>query len=237
MTKPTSLVVFAYNFVHRKTQDFILRLFLEGYKPSLIIAADPVKLKIPPSTIKSKIRHQAIVHPSEVAKTLDIEYVVLPHNSSDCAALLKSVNPEVGIIAGARILKEPAIEPFTKGIINFHPGLIPEARGLDALLWSIYNDVPLGITAHIIDKYIDAGKILAKKEIPIYSNDTLFDLSERLYEIQLDLLKPSIEALLTGNIDSLVSLNTPYNRKMPPELEAEVLKKVSGFIERHCKKN
>lgn len=233
MPNSNKLVVFAYNFVHRKTQDFILRLLLEGYKPTLIIAADPVKLKIPPSSIKSKIRHQGIMHPQKIAEALDIEYRVLPHNSEDCVDLLTELKPEIGIIAGARILKEKVITPFTKGIINFHPGLIPEARGLDALLWSIYNNTPLGITAHLIDKYIDAGKILSVKKIPIYKNDTLFDLSERLYEIQLDLIKPAITALLSDNFESIVNLDSPYNKKMAPALEKEVLEKVKSYVQNH----
>lgn len=230
------IALFAYNFPHRKTQDFILRLIVEGYNIDTIIAADKVKLNIPKSTIKTKVRHQALIHPSEIAKRFDINYLVLPHNSSECKQFLVKKGFDIGVIAGARILKEYIIEPFNLGIINFHPGLIPEARGLDALLWSIYNNVPLGITAHVINKKIDAGKILIKKSIPVYHDDTIFDLSERLYEIQLDLLSPSIDNIIEDDYLELVDSSTHYNRKMPPELEKQVLGLLKNYISKFSEK-
>ena len=41
-----SVVVLAYNFPHRKTQDFLFRLFAEGVSVGHVLAADPVKLKV-----------------------------------------------------------------------------------------------------------------------------------------------------------------------------------------------
>ena len=175
--KNVKVAVFCYNFPHKKTQDILLRLFLEKVKVNCIFAAEPMKLNISPSTIHTKIKHIAIVHPKKIANRLGIKYYVLSHNSLEVEKLIKINNIDLGIIAGARILKPRIISKFSKGIINFHPGLIPESRGLDAMLWSIYKKIPLGVTAHLIDERIDAGKILIKEKIPIYKNDMLLDLS------------------------------------------------------------
>ncbi|MDK2839663.1 MAG: phosphoribosylglycinamide formyltransferase 1 [Thermosipho sp. (in: thermotogales)] len=225
------IAVFAYNFPHKKTQDFLIRLFLENIKVSCIFAADPVPLNIPKHTIKVKINHSALIHPKEIAERLNIDYYVLPHNSAELVEIVKERNIELGIIAGARILKPHIIKSFPLGIINFHPGLIPEARGLDAMLWSIYNDIPLGVTAHLIDERIDAGSVLIKEKIPIYEDDTLLELSERLYEKQLDLIKRAVEKAIKREYINLDYVGS-YNKKMSPELEKEVIKKLPEYIKK-----
>ena len=228
------LIVFAYNFPHKKTQDVLLHLFVQGYKVGWVLATEPVQLNIPPHTVRTKIRHSALLQPREIAERIGAEYIVAPHNSSEVKDFLEQLKPELGVIAGARILKKPIISQFSIGIINLHPGLIPEARGLDALLWSIYRDLPLGVTAHLIDEHVDAGRILLKKEVQIYEDDTLLDLSERLYDTQLEILGPAIEASYAGSW-TLVDPSTPYNRKMPAELEEEVLLKVRDYVARFSK--
>lgn len=231
------LAVFAYNFPHKKTQDFLIRLFLEGYKIELVIASDPVKLKVPPPSIRTKLRHSALLPPKLVAERIGARYYVLPHNSPQAVEIVRTSGIDLGIIAGARILKKPIIDAFKIGIINFHPGLIPEARGLDAMLWSIYRDIPLGVTAHLIDEHIDAGTILIKQRIPLYPDDTLLDLSERLYETQLNMLKPAIEKALKGEGIQVDPLASSYNRKMPPDLEQVVLNKLPEYLRRMARSN
>ena len=137
-------------------------------------------------------------------------------------------------MAGARILKQRVIDCFSIGIINFHPGLIPEARGLDAMLWSVLRDVPLGISAHLIDEHVDAGRLLLRQLIPIAADDTALDLSERLYEYQLDMLEPAVEAALAGEGIG-VDPSSGYNRKMTPELERRALEKLPEYIRRFAR--
>ena len=150
------IAVFAYNFPHRKTQEFLFRLYLEGYDVQLVLAADPVKLNIAKSTVRVKPHFSALVEPSRICERLGWRYEAVDHNSDYCAELIKSAKVDIGVIAGARILKEPVISAPWIGIINFHPGLIPEVRGLDALQWAILQDKPIGVTAHLIDRSIDA---------------------------------------------------------------------------------
>ena len=230
--KSAKIAVFCYNFPHKKTQDILLRLFLEGIKINYIFSVEPIQLDIPPSTIHTKIKHIAAVHPKQIANRLDIKYYVLPHNSLDVKELIKSNNIDLGIITGARILKPHIINSFSIGIINFHPGLIPEARGLDAMLWSIYKGIPLGVTAHLIDERIDFGRILIKEKIPIYKNDTFLDLSERIYEKQLDILFPAIEKALNSNWAFINIKKSSYNRKMPENIEKQLPHILFDYLEK-----
>jgi methionyl-tRNA formyltransferase len=225
--------LFAYNFPHKKTVDFIVRMLAEQIPIDVIIAADAVKLPIHESSVKTKIRHQELIHPKLLADRLGIRYEVHPHNSEEAVNLVKEMGLDIGIIAGARILKEPVINAFRSGVINFHPGMLPEVRGLDALLWSVHFNQPLGVSAHLINRQIDAGLLLEKKKLRIYEDDTVFDLSERLYEYQLGMIRSALDKTIAGEhtpIDNTV----PYNRKMPAELELEVMKKVPAYIREQC---
>ena len=226
------VVVFAYNFPHRKTQDFLFHLFACGIKVGHVFAADAVELDIPPSEVRTKIRHCTPLHPSDVAKSIGAQYHQVPHQGSQINALIEEINPEIGIIAGARILKADVINGFRNGIINFHPGMIPEARGLDALLWSIRNDISLGVTSHLIDERVEAGKILERRTIDLHEDDTIFDLSERLYELQLEMLPLAIDRAQESMTEDVDFESGTYNRKMNGEMERETVAMLPKYLER-----
>src|SRR5690606_13503937 len=98
-----------------------------------------------------------------------------------------------------------------------------------ALLWSIYNSIPLAVTAHLIDSKIDAGRILEVSRLPIFETDTLFDLSERLYDMQLAMIDQAIERAVKKQYRTIRDYGR-YNRKMPPDLEKEVLAMIPSYI-------
>lgn len=228
------IAVFAYNFPHKKTYDFIMRLLADNFSIDIIFAANRVELNIPPSTIRTSIRHQSLVHPRDVASNLNIPYIECAHDSPEIMKVIQESEIKIGIISGSRILKKEIISCFELGIINFHPGLLPEIRGLDALLWSIEKDIPAGVSSHIIDHKVDAGLLIEKRKIPIYNDDTIFDLSERLYETQLEMLKPAILKTINKENEPLL-LSTSYNKKMSSELEKKVLEKVPDYIRKYSK--
>ena len=217
-------VVFAYDFPHKKGQDIILRLTALGCKPRVVLAAPRVALGIPSAAMRVKPRHADLVDPEELCRGLGIDYQVVDHASETCLLMLDQLDTEIGVVAGARILPSAVIERFRRGIINLHPGLLPQVRGLDALQWAIMRGQPLGVTAHLIDKRVDAGWILERREIAEYPDDTLVDLSLRLYETQLAMLKPALERALHDERHTLEHVvGGEYNRSFPVELAMEML--------------
>lgn len=223
----TDVVIFGYSFPHKKTQDLVFNLLGRGFKISTLIAADAVKLNIPESTVRTKIRHSGLLDPAEYASHLGIEFINLPHNSRRCEQYLQELKPSLGIIGGARIIKQPIIEQFSTGIVNIHPALLPDVRGLDSMLWSIMHDVPLGVTAHLIDARIDLGQGLARKPIFIYEDDTVFDMSERIYDSQIDIAAESLLKALSGKTWSIE--NGTYYGKMTPEDEQQALARLDRY--------
>jgi len=225
------MILFSYNFYHQKTQDFLFYCRHYGYEVSLVVAANFRDLGYPSKKIRSSIRTIGLIHPEEICKELDVDYLVMDHNSPDLPNILSSLNPEVGLVTGARILSSSVIGSFKKGIVNFHPGLIPEARGLDTPQWCVYDNLPLGITSHFIDSKVDAGLIIEKKSLPEYPDDTLVDIAVRLYQGQLEMFKSTMDKALHDELESFSPLpkerKSPYS-VFPVELEEELGRKIAS---------
>ena len=215
--------VFAYNFEHKKTQEGLLRLFLEGYKVNCILAADPVELKFYQSKVRISPKSLSYTHPRKIAESLGINYHVVKHNSAECIDFVKKYNLDVGIILGARILKTEIINAFKVGIMNLHPGLLPQNRGLDTIKWAILKGFRQGATSHLIDNQIDKGKLILREEILVYEDDTLLDIFLRIQNKEQDLMVNSLKILSSEKeFQSLGEGN--YSKSVPPDIEKNLFK-------------
>jgi len=78
---------------------------------------------------------------------------------------IKRVNPDYLIFGGCgEIITSKLLDLSIP--INIHPGILPEFRGLDPVLWSLYFEKNLGATVHIMEKGIDTGDIIISKVLP-----------------------------------------------------------------------
>jgi len=224
------IAVFAYNFPHKKTQDFLFNMFIAGIKVNCVIACDSVNLNLPSSCVRIKPKHIDLIHPKEICERFNYPYFNLAHNSTEAENILLENDIDIGIIAGARLLKNNIIGSCKTGIVNFHPGILPYARGLDSIKWSIYYDLPLGVSAHFIDSKIDAGRLITTREIDIYPDDSLIDISLRIEQTQNIMLIDCItKAGQIADIADLPLVDTSYNyfRSMPNEIERLLDKKLA----------
>tara|TARA_B100000900_G_scaffold376385_1_gene359090 strand:- start:114 stop:770 length:657 start_codon:yes stop_codon:yes gene_type:complete len=91
--------------------------------------------------------------------------------------IIEAINkfrPNFIIQGGVGIIEE---EVLNLGFfLNVHPGILPNYRGLDPVLWSIYNDEPVGATIHKIDSSIDTGPVLLSEKLPYKYKKRIIDL-------------------------------------------------------------
>mgnify|MGYP003139054370 CR=1 FL=1 len=221
--------VFAYNFKHWKTQVGLFNLCMSGNKPDVIFASDPVDLNFYRSKIRVSPKDQFLWHPREIANYFGIDYRVVVHNSEETSDLVKSYNLDVGVILGARILKPVAFRSFKLGVINMHPGVLPENRGLDNLKWAILKNLPQGVTSHLIDEKIDRGLLLIRKEITVYKDDTLVDLHVRIQNLEQSMMIESLD-FLKNREEELPSLEKgSYHKSVPEEMEKTLMEKFKEY--------
>ena len=107
-------------------------------------------------------------------------YFVKNFNSDECESILKELQPDIIILGGARIIKNNIIDVPRIGIINAHPALLPDFRGVNVVEWSILNDSDLGVTVHFIDKGVDTGPIIIRKKYRLKKGDSLGIIRQKL---------------------------------------------------------
>ena len=228
--------VFVYNWSHWKSQAGLLNLILNDFTPDCVFGADPVELKFYKSKIRIGPKDLFLHHPAHICSKFNVDYRVVVHNSDECTQIIKEKKLDVGIILGARILKQHVIDSFNMGIINMHPGLLPENRGLDNLKWALIKKIPQGVTSHFIDNKIDKGALIDMQKIKIYKDDTLLDIHLRLQnkeqEMMIDALKNIQEPEF--KLTSLKKLGSgdTYHRSVTPELEKDLHLYLNKYVEK-----
>tara|TARA_Y100001973_G_C5181366_1_gene325123 strand:- start:367 stop:1047 length:681 start_codon:yes stop_codon:yes gene_type:complete len=115
---------------------------------------------------------------------------------------LAKMDPQVGFVFGAPLLKEEIFGMPKYGCVNIHTGLVKHYRGVDSSLWAMHDNNPglIGATLHYIDKSIDAGEVIAMKNINIDKFDNLDTLFFKSCQVGF--------RLLTDNINDIIANKT-----------------------------
>jgi methionyl-tRNA formyltransferase len=109
---------------------------------------------------------------------------------------LKSLKPDLNIVVAFRMLPEIVWNMPKLGTFNLHASLLPQYRGAAPINWAIINgETKTGLTSFLIDKEIDTGKILLKKEIEINLTDNAGDLHDRMIPHGAKLVIDTIETI------------------------------------------
>lgn len=108
----------------------------------------------------------------------------------DFSALLSELDPElIAVAAYGKILPEAVLNYPKYGCINVHTSLLPKYRGAAPMQRAIMNgDSETGVTTMYMAKGLDTGDILNVAKTPIYENDNLESLHDRLADMGAKLL-------------------------------------------------
>ena len=112
---------------------------------------------------------------------------------------------DVGLVVGAgymRILSPVFLERFP-AVLNVHPSLLPEFRGLRAVERALEAGVDeTGVSVHFMVEEVDAGLIVAQERVPVMAGDTIETLSERLHPVEHRLLVGAVADYFLGRIEA-----------------------------------
>ena len=75
-----------------------------------------------------------------------------------------------------------------RGWFNLHPSFLPYNRGWHTPTWAILEGTPAGVSLHQMVEEVDAGPIVAQREVTVSPGDTAHTLYQRLLEAELALL-------------------------------------------------
>jgi peptidoglycan/xylan/chitin deacetylase (PgdA/CDA1 family) len=148
-----------------------------------------------------RLAHAAPRNPNGSSKSLDTligEWTVNGiafHTTSDIhgedsLAFVRSLDADIGLIYGTRILKPALFTIPARGTINIHKHKVPDYRGAGAPgLWELQDGcAEQTVTVHRVIQEVDAGAILGERTFPIEPFDTLESVRLKADVIGVDLI-------------------------------------------------
>jgi methionyl-tRNA formyltransferase len=121
-------------------------------------------------------------------------------NADETIRFITNFRPDlIVILLFAQILKQPVLDIPERGVINFHPSLLPRYAGLMPVFWCLANgERETGATVHSVDVGIDSGEILAQAATPVTARDTEHSLYARICCLGASLIDDVISRLERG---------------------------------------
>ncbi len=209
--------IITYDTPHRKTQDLVTSLILNGYSELHLITIPWVKRNNFQPIFKHRPSKCENIDIKELSARLKISYS--KHEVSQLSDFFDKKNFNHILIAGAGLLPNELAKKHK--IINSHPGYLPNVKGLDAFKWAIYLGQPLGVTTHYISEKADEGQLIERRIIPVYFEDSFHNVAYRIYETEIEMLVNSIKLIDNNQIkyESLSDNKYVANKRMPHNKE------------------
>jgi hypothetical protein len=132
-----------------------------------------------------------------------------PLDSADAIAAIRALGPDLGIHAGAGLLRRPLIDAFRLGVLNAHMGVLPAYRGMNVAEWAALEGAPVGCTVHLIDSGIDTGPILAMQQVDITGCGSIAALRDAVDRAQLALLGDIVGSIAGGRMPEPLATAEP----------------------------
>ncbi len=120
----------------------------------------------------------------------------------DAVAELASLAPDLMVVAAYGLLLPPSVLAIPRlGCVNVHASLLPRWRGAAPIQRAIAaGDAVTGITIMQMDKGLDTGPMLLKKETPIGPTDTAAVLHDRLAALGAEALVEALPGIVDGSL-------------------------------------
>ena len=121
---------------------------------------------------------------------------------------VEEISPDLIVLAGfMQILEERFVEQFVGKIVNIHPSLLPQFRGLNThkRALDLYHQSDgaqsrHGCTVHYVHNEVDTGPIIAQSACTIQSTDTEDTLSQRVLNQEHQLFPWVVNEIAIQNI-------------------------------------
>lgn len=158
--------------------------------------------------------------------------------------IIKNFNPDLMIVFGSSIIKEPLLSLLPNKIINLHLGLSPYYRGSGTNFWPFVNNElgHVGSTILKIDPGIDTGDIICHVRPKIDTGDNVHTIGCKVIEESVSVIHKIIERIKNNeNITSTKQWNVENekyykNKDFTKEILLQYKKNLeNGIVENYIK--
>ena len=219
---------------HPYGREMLRQLLTAGFPPALIVEERSEVARVEGAKFSERIGdHRAPPFVADLARAGSLARACVPdHRGAECLAAVRAVEPELIVLGGTRILRGELLGLALLGMLNCHPGLLPECRGSASPAWSVFHDLPVGSTCHFCDAGIDTGELLLRRELPVRRGMTYEDLCYGTLVLSAELMVEAHRAWVEGRWDEL---RRPQGESEHPTFKnapEEVLAAVRDKLER-----
>jgi phosphoribosylglycinamide formyltransferase-1 len=160
--------------------------------------------------ITAVISNKANAYGLERAKKHNIDQRIIRHKdfssreTFDLALLeiLTHLNPDMIVLAGfMRILGSTLIQAFDRRILNIHPSLLPNYKGLNTYQRAIDNqEIEHGVSIHIVTPELDNGPVIVRGRYPISTDDKISNLQAKGHQLEHRMYPQVLRWLSLGDL-------------------------------------
>lgn len=117
---------------------------------------------------------------------------------------LRSLEADLFIVIAFRMLPEVVWQMPPMGTFNLHASLLPRYRGAAPINRAVMNgDTVTGVTTFMLKHEIDTGDVLQQVEAPIFPDDNVGDVHDRLMHIGARLTVDTVDHLIADDLTPL----------------------------------
>ena len=167
--------------------------------------------------------------------------VLQPNKLSGSNEMQQIIDLEPDLIITAaygQFLPTKLLEAAQIAAINVHASLLPKYRGGAPIHYAVLNgDDKTGVTIMYMVKAMDAGDIIAQKELPILATDNTGILFDKLSILGCDLLLETLPDLIAGKIKAIAQNpdEVTFSPNIKPDEEILDFTKSAQTIHNHVR--
>lgn len=139
--------------------------------------------------------HYVMVNPEESRADYDLRL----------SEAIEQLQPDLIVLAGfMRILSDELVKTYQGRMINIHPSLLPKFTGLHTHQRAIEaGEQEHGASVHFVTPTLDAGPVILQAKVPVFDDDTVELLAERVHEQEHAILPLVVKWFAEGRLKML----------------------------------
>lgn len=169
-------------------------VLISGNGSNLQAIIDTINQQQWPIEIAAVVSDQAQAYGLERAKKANIptevftkiNYPIRADYDQQLQQLIDTYQPDLVVLAGfMRILTPGFVAHYEGRLINIHPSLLPDYKGLNTHQRVIENNEKYhGVSVHFVTKELDGGPVIAQMKLTIHNEDTPESLQQRIHQLE-----------------------------------------------------
>jgi len=138
-------------------------------------------------------------------------YVAGNIHEAGSLSFMRELEPDLGLVIGARLLKRAVFNLPANGCINIHQGIIPDYRGGGTLFWPLFHgENEIGVSVHKVVRQVDSGALYVQKRMPLVYDFSRYgldygafksDVAPELDRLAIEAIMEALDGIANGKLD------------------------------------